>query len=101
MKYLKLHAWNIGYKKAVEIPERLKKSIIMKGSAKHCKLVAGADVSYTRESNIFYASVVVFNLQTMERVEEAIASGKVDFSIHSRFVELSRGANIIEGICKD
>jgi deoxyribonuclease V len=42
-------------------------------------LIAGADVSYTRESDIFYASVVVFNLQTMERVEEAIASGKVDF----------------------
>lgn len=79
MEYLKLHAWNVGYKKAVEIQERLKKSIILKGSAKHCKLIAGADVSYTRESDIFYASVVVFNLQTMERVEEAIASGKVDF----------------------
>jgi len=79
MKYLKLHAWNVGYKKAVEIQERLKKSIILKGSAKNCKLIAGADVSYTKESEIFYASVVVFNLQTMERVEEVTASGKVDF----------------------
>ena len=79
MKYLKLHAWNVGYKKAVEIQERLKKSIILKGSVKNCKLIAGADVSYTKESEIFYASVVVFNLQTMERVEEVTASGKVDF----------------------
>ena len=79
MKYLKLHAWNVGYKKAVEIQERLKKSIILRGSAKDCKLIAGADVSYTKESEIFYASVVVFNLQTMERVEEVTASGKVDF----------------------
>jgi deoxyribonuclease V len=79
MKYLKLHPWNVGYKKAVEIQERLKKSIILKGSAKNCKLIAGADVSYTKESEIFYASVVVFNLQTMERVEEATASGKVGF----------------------
>ncbi len=79
MKYLKLHAWNVGYKKAVEIQERLKKSIILKGSAKNCKLIAGADVSYTKGSEIFYASVVVFNLQTMERVEEVTASGKVDF----------------------
>ncbi|MGR3301006.1 MAG: deoxyribonuclease V [Candidatus Scalindua sp.] len=79
MKYLKLHAWNVGYKEAVEIQERLKKSIILKGLAKNCKLIAGADVSYTKGSEIFYASVVVFNLQTMERVEEVTASGKVDF----------------------
>ncbi|MGR3176414.1 MAG: deoxyribonuclease V [Candidatus Scalindua sp.] len=79
MKYLKLHAWNVDYKKAVEIQERLKKSVILKGSTKNCKLIAGADVSYTKGSEIFYASVVVFNLQTMERVEEVTASGKVDF----------------------
>ena len=79
MKYLKLHTWNVDYKKAVEIQERLKKSIILKGSTKNCKLIAGADVSYTKGSEIFYASVVVFNLQTMERVEEVTASGKVDF----------------------
>ena len=79
MKYLKLHTWNVDYKKAVEIQERLKKSIILKDSTKNCKLIAGADVSYTKGSEIFYASVVVFNLQTMERVEEVTASGKVDF----------------------
>jgi deoxyribonuclease V len=79
MKYLKLHAWNVDYKKAVEIQERLRKGIILKGSATNCKLIAGADVSYTKGSEIFYASVVVFNLQTMERVEEVTASGKVDF----------------------
>ena len=79
MKYLKLHAWNVGYKKAVEIQERLKKSIILKGSAKNCKLIAGADVSYTKESEIFYASVVVFNLQTMQRIEAVTASGTVGF----------------------
>ncbi len=79
MKYLKLHAWNVDYKKAVEIQERLRKSIILKGSVKNCKLIAGADVSYIKGSEIFYASVVVFNLQTMERVEEVTASGKVDF----------------------
>jgi len=79
MKYQKLHAWNVGCKKAVEIQERLKKSIILRGSAKDCRLIAGADASYIKGSEIFYASVIVFNLQTMERVEEVTASGKVDF----------------------
>ena len=52
MKYQKLHAWNVGYKKAVEIQERLKKSIILKGSAKDCRLIAGADVSHIKGSEL-------------------------------------------------
>ncbi|MHC4322481.1 MAG: endonuclease V, partial [Planctomycetota bacterium] len=32
-----------------------------------------------KKSNMFYASVVVFELETMERVEVVTASGKVDF----------------------
>ncbi|ODS33020.1 MAG: deoxyribonuclease [Candidatus Scalindua rubra] len=98
MKYLKLHPWNVNYKKAVQIQERLKKRIILKSSLKNLKneLVAGADVSYPpkrpvrsgtggrcragiKESELFYAGVVVFELQTMQRVEEVTASGKVSF----------------------
>lgn len=79
MKYLKLHPWNVGYKKAVEIQERLRKSIILKVPAENCELIAGADVSYTKKSEMFYARVVVFKLQTMEKVEEVTASGKVNF----------------------
>ena len=105
MKYLKLHPWNVGYKKAVEIQERLEKSIVLKCASRNFKYIAGADVSYlpartiqsgtrqnklvglacrrssagTKKSEMFYASVVVFELKTRERVESVIASGKVDF----------------------
>jgi deoxyribonuclease V len=105
MKYLKLHPWNVGYKKAVEIQVRLEKSIVLKCTAKNFKYIAGADVSYlpertiqsgtrqnefvgqvgkrssagTKKSEMFYASVVVFELETMERVEAVTASGNVDF----------------------
>ena len=101
MKYLKLHPWNVSYKKAVEIQERLEKSIILKCATRNFKYIAGADVSYlpgratksdtyqngfigqaySRNSTgtMFYASVVVFELKTMERVEAVTAKGKVDF----------------------
>ncbi len=105
MKYLKLHPWNVSYKKAIEIQGRLEKSIILKCVAKNFKYIAGADVSYlperpiqydtnhnelvgktgrrsltgTKKSRMFYASVIVFELKTMERVEEVTASGIVDF----------------------
>ena len=105
MKYLKLHSWNVDYKKAVEIQGRLEKSIVLKCAAKNFKYIAGADVSYlpqrtiqsstrqnkfveqasncslagTKKSEMFYASVVVFELKTMERVEAVTVSGMVDF----------------------
>jgi hypothetical protein len=34
MKYLKLHPWNVDYKKAAEIQVRLQKSIILKCATK-------------------------------------------------------------------
>jgi deoxyribonuclease V len=88
MKYLKLHSWNVSYKKAVEIQKRLEKSIILTCAAKNVTFIAGADVSYlasrsssagTKKSEMFYASIVVFELKTMEMVEAVTASGKVDF----------------------
>ncbi len=96
MKYLKLHRWNVSYKKAAEIQEKLKKSIILKSPEKQINLIAGADVSYLPEncsqpparnlttagkkkSYVFFASVIVFELQTMQRVEAVTASGTVDF----------------------
>ncbi len=81
MRYLKLHPWNVSYKEAVEIQKRLKKQITLKGSFKNLngKLIAGADVSYDKEIDRFYAGVVVFELQTMQKIEEVTASGKVSF----------------------
>ncbi len=40
--------------------------------------MAGADVSYDKKNDRFYAGVVVFELQNMQRVEEVTASGKVN-----------------------
>ena len=105
MKYLKRHPWNVDYKKAAKIQVRLEKSIILTCAGKNFKYIAGADVSYlpqrtiqsgihqnesagrasyslavTKKSWMFYASVVVFELKTMERVEAVTASGRVEFS---------------------
>ena len=39
MKYLKLHPWNVSYKRAAEIQVRLEKSIILKCAAKNYKYI--------------------------------------------------------------
>lgn len=42
-------------------------------------LVAGADVSYSRGSDVFFSSVVVFEMPGMNIVEEFTAKDRVDF----------------------
>lgn len=42
-------------------------------------LIAGADVSYDKKHDQFFAGVIVFELCTMHKIEEATASGRVDF----------------------
>lgn len=81
MRYLKLHSWNVNYKEAVKIQERLRQKIILKSSFKNLKgkLIAGADVSYDKGNDKFYAGVVVFELLTMQKIEEVTASGRVNF----------------------
>lgn len=81
MRYLKLHSWNVNYKEAVKIQERLRQKIILKSSFKNLKgkLIAGADVSYDKGNDKFYAGVVVFELFTMQKIEEVTASGRVNF----------------------
>jgi len=100
MKYLKLHPWNVSHKKAIEIQERLKKSIVLKFAVKKPELIAGADVSYTKKSEIFYASVVVFKLQTMEKVEEVTANGKVGFPYISGLLSFRESPILLKAFAK-
>jgi len=81
MKYLNLHPWNVNYKEAVEIQKRLKERVILQWTFKDLDsiLIAGADVSYDKENDRFFAGVVIFALQTMEKIEESTASGRVAF----------------------
>ncbi len=46
MRYLKLHPWNVDYKKAAEIQKRLEKGIVLQCVLENIKYVAGADVSF-------------------------------------------------------
>ncbi len=79
MKCLNLHAWDLQYSEAVEIQRELQDRLILKMPKIDFKLVAGADVSYSKGSNIFFSSVVVLEMPGMNILEEATAKAKVDF----------------------
>ena len=81
MRYHNLHPWNVDYKEAIKIQESLKSRIILENSFNNLndKLIAGADVSYNKKNSLFYAGIVVFELDAMQKIDEVTASGKVDF----------------------
>lgn len=79
MKYQNLHSWNITYSEAVNIQQELSSCIIIQNYETNPILVAGADVSYSKGSDIFFSGIIVFEIPSMAIVEEATAQGKVDF----------------------
>ncbi|MFC1715680.1 deoxyribonuclease V [Candidatus Poribacteria bacterium] len=79
MKYLELHSWDLQYSEAVKVQRELKDRLILKAPRMDLRLVAGADVSYSKGSDVFFSSVVVFEMPDMKIVEESTAKGRVDF----------------------
>ncbi len=79
MKVKNLHSWNVSYKKAREIQESLRKGLIFKPLKNDARYIAGADVSYEKHGDVFYAGVVVYDLADKRVIEEKGAVGPVDF----------------------
>jgi len=78
VKFKQLHSWRVGYKKAVQIQETLKNLLIFKKPPGEINTVAGADVSYDKHSNRFFAGVVVFKINKhLEIIEELVQKYEV------------------------
>ena len=70
MKCLNLHSWELEYNEAVAVQRELRNRLILEPPELDLRLVAGADVSYSRGSDLFFASVVVLEMPGMNIVEE-------------------------------
>lgn len=80
MKFNRLHPWRVDYKKAVQIQETLRGLLIFKKPTGRIRTIAGADVSYDKHSDRFFAGVVVFTFgKCLQKIEESTAVGKARF----------------------
>ena len=59
MKIHALHSWDLTPTEAVALQRELADRVDARTPLARCQLVAGADVSYGRFSNLFHAGVVV------------------------------------------
>ena len=81
MKVEHLHDWNVSYDKAREIQNELRAKLILhdENIPDRIETIAGADISYSRNSKLFFAVVVILDFPTMEIIEQASFSEIVDF----------------------
>jgi endonuclease-3 related protein len=69
------HPWPDNYKDAVKVQEKVRRLLVKTNAVKSVRLVAGADVSYSKTTDAYFAAVVVMSYPEMEVVEEAAARG--------------------------
>lgn len=74
-----LHPWRVSDREAVAIQEALRGRIRLKPLAHQARLVAGADVAYSRAAQKTYAAVVVVELPSMKVVDASQAIRDVTF----------------------
>jgi deoxyribonuclease V len=81
MKIKNLHDWNVDYGEAVRIQKDLVKKLILRDvdSSLRVETIAGADVSYSRGSDRFFASVVLLEFSTMKVIEKSSFAEIVKF----------------------
>ncbi len=79
MKTRLLHPWNVTYREAISIQEKLRQNISLINSIRKVKSVAGADVSYSRKGGEGIAAMVVLSYPDLDLMDEAFARGEVSF----------------------
>jgi len=79
MRFPSLHTWPNDYRSAVALQNRLRGRVILRPLPKRMRLVAGADVSYDKGSDLMHAGVVVMRLPGLQVIDTQAASVRVTF----------------------
>lgn len=76
-----LHPWNVTYKEAIGIQQGLRKRLILhdKDCPRKIKIIAGADISYSKQNDLFYAAVILMEFPSMKILEEQTIFEKAPF----------------------
>ena len=76
LNHLNLHSWDVSPKEAVRIQKELRKRIILERGFDRVSIIAGADVSSSKERREAKAAVVVFSFPELTRQAHLLAGQK-------------------------
>ncbi|MBE9504073.1 MAG: deoxyribonuclease V [Proteobacteria bacterium] len=100
MNVTKLHSWDLSFKEAVSIQRQLQKNLILSSLPKAPAIIAGADVSYDKNSRIFFSGIVLLTFPDLEIVEEVFFSASVSFPYIPGLLSFREGPVVLEAFKK-
>ncbi|HVO65156.1 MAG TPA: deoxyribonuclease V [Syntrophales bacterium] len=98
MKIQHLHRWDVSYKEAVGIQQELKERLTLHDNdlPARIKTIAGADISYSRHSDLFFAAVVLLEYPAMAVIEEACFIERVFFPYIPGLLSFREGPAVLK-----
>jgi deoxyribonuclease V len=102
MKIKYLHHWNITYKEAVDIQQELKEKLILddKQFPGRISTIAGADISYSKQDDMFFAAVILLAYPTMDVIEEVSLTEKAPFPYIPGLLSFREGPALLKAFEK-
>jgi deoxyribonuclease V len=100
MKIHRLHSWNLTPKEAVVLQRELADRVDARSPLTRCELVAGADASYDRVSDVLYAGVVVVRAEDGTIVEQQQAVQRVTFPYVPGLLAFREAPALLEAFAK-
>jgi len=81
MKINSLHDWDVGINEAIVLQENLRTRLILSDmpGGQPPETIAGADISNSKNSDLFFAVVILFSYPGLEVLEEATWMERVRF----------------------
>jgi deoxyribonuclease V len=74
-----MHEWNVTVPEATAIQKSLREHIRLTPLKKKIRTIAGADISFNRFSDIFFAGIIVLSYPNLEEIEHALVRLQVSF----------------------
>jgi deoxyribonuclease V len=100
MKIHELHSWDLTEAEAVALQKELAGRVETRTPLTSCELIAGADISYNRFSDVLYAAVVVLRADTLKLVETQSAVATVKFPYVPGLLSFREAPPLLEAFAK-
>ncbi len=89
--------WKMDVDRALQIQIELKKRLVLSGRLR-IRLVAGADVAYSRDGDHLYGAVVVMEYPELKPFEETVVSDEVSFPYRPGLLFFREGPVLIKAL---
>ena len=102
MKTRDLHRWDVTYREAIAIQKELQGKLILRDHRlpDPLRTVAGADISYDRGSDLFFAAVILMSYPELALLEEVTFSARVSFPYIPGLLTFREGPPLIAAFAK-